>query len=59
MDLFKEQKEGSYRVMKARIRTLDFFSKCNGKPSEGFKQRRDMTWTQGLHKFRCQDLVAV
>lgn len=37
-DLFKEQKEGSYRVMKASIRTLDFFSKCNGKPSERFNR---------------------
>lgn len=48
-DLFKEQKEGSYRVTEARIRTLDFFFlNATGSHQRIFKQRHDVTWTPGL-----------
>lgn len=57
MGLFKGQKEGSYRVMKSWVRTLDFVLNATGS-HQLFKQMCDMTWTQGLYKPKCQDLAA-
>ena len=52
MGLFKEQKGGLYRVMKARVRTQGFVVNAMGR--QGLKQ----PWTRGLFKGSYQDLVA-